>query len=65
MKRLTIMCFLGSTSSFVQKCEKKVKIFGFEKSVQNARKILKYVRKLEILTLCVAISVTWTLKYER
>lgn len=44
---------------------KKVKIFGYEKSVQNARKILKYVRKLEILTLCVAISVTWTLKYER
>lgn len=65
MKRLIIMCFLGSTSSFVQKCEKKVQIFGFEKSVQNARKILKYVRKLEIPTLCVALSVTWTLKYER
>lgn len=44
---------------------KKVKIFGYEKSVQNARKILRYVRKLEIPTLCVALSVTWTLKYER
>lgn len=44
---------------------KKVKIFGYEKSVQNARKILRYVRKLEIPTLCVASSVAWTLKYER
>lgn len=44
---------------------KKVKIFGFEKSVQNARKILQYVRKLEVPTLCVALSVTRTLKNER
>ena len=36
---------------------KKVKSFGYEKSVQNARKILRYVRKLEIPTfMCGLIS---------